>query len=236
MRPDGIRWEAAGANKRSGGRNRSCFARKGGVSVGSVQAPAKDEVRSSAGRAGRSSLDTRVRRPERAPASRRFETSASGRKRKSGAAPTLCPPERRYLPTMPVKISRPLSGLSRSNLATIEPPPRRPSKLPVPLTTSHAAPWTRLGACGRFHPRGCARVDSAQRRFRPRHAHGRSLGALAGDVVDGGRRHAGRPSARTSRCTSETAWTLPLSAQRSDLDRGGPFPPERKPLLCSSSP
>ena len=41
-----------------------------------------------------------------------------------------------------MKVSRPWSGLSLPNLATIVPPPRTPSKLPVPLTTSQTALWT----------------------------------------------------------------------------------------------
>jgi hypothetical protein len=52
------------------------------------------------------------------------------------------------LPTVPVKVSRPVSEASLSTLTTIEPPPRNPAKLPVPLTTSQTALWTELRCIG----------------------------------------------------------------------------------------
>jgi hypothetical protein len=54
---------------------------------------------------------------------------------------------RDYLPTVPVKISW---RVSPWNVATIQPPPRRPLKLPVALAIFHAAPCIRLYCVGAY--------------------------------------------------------------------------------------
>ena len=102
-----------------------------------------------------------------------FKPVPSGNRSLAGRR-ILCPSPR-YLPTVPVKISRPYPD-RRSRTGHHRAAPAQTLKLPVPLTTSHTAPWTRLAASVRI---GLQRAAGTAERCRDRRTFAASAGLAA---------------------------------------------------------